>query len=205
VNRPLIHIVEDDTALREALVRLFRSADLDAEAHPSVGDFLGQGRPDRPGCLILDVRLPDMDGLELHGRLEEFGIALPSIVITGHGDIPMSVRAMKAGVVDFLAKPFRDQDLLDAVANALERDQARRAAALSASGLRARYETLSAREREVMALITVGRMNKQAAWDLGLSEITVKIHRRAVMQKMGARSLADLVRLAALLDGPGAG
>lgn len=201
MNGPLIHIVEDDAALRDALVRLFRSVALDAEAHPSVSDFLGRERPDRPGCLILDVRLPDMDGLELHGRLTELGIALPSIVITGHGDIPMSVRAMKAGAVDFLTKPFRDQDLLDAVANALERDRARRAAATSTSTLRARYETLSAREREVMALVTAGRMNKQAAWDLGLSEITVKIHRRAVMQKMGARSLADLVRLSALLDG----
>ncbi|MBU8537323.1 response regulator transcription factor [Roseomonas tokyonensis] len=202
MNEPLIHIVEDDAPLREALVRLFRSAALASEAHSSVGDFLGRARPDRPGCLILDVRLPDMDGLELHGRLEELGIVLPTIVITGHGDIPMSVRAMKAGVVDFLVKPFRDQEMLDAVANALERDQARRAAASSSADLRARFETLSVREREVMALVTAGRMNKQAAWELGLSEITVKIHRRAAMQKMGARSLAELVRLAALLNAP---
>lgn len=196
---PLIHILEDDASLREALVRLFRSVGLEAAAHPSVTQFLGHQRPDRPGCLILDVRLPDMDGLDLQGRLRELGIALPAIVMTGHGDIPMSVRAMKAGAVDFLAKPFRDADMLAAVADALERDQARRAEASSTSGLRARYDTLSPREKEVMALITAGRMNKQAAWELGLSEITVKIHRRAAMQKMGATSLAELVRMAELL------
>jgi FixJ family two-component response regulator len=196
---PLIHILEDDASLREALVRLFRSVGLDAAAHPSVTHFLDHQRQDRPGCIILDVRLPDMDGLDLHGQLRELGIALPAIVMTGHGDIPMSVRAMKAGAVDFLAKPFRESDMLAAVADALERDQARRAAASSASDLEARYQTLSPREKEVMALITAGRMNKQAAWELGLSEITVKIHRRATMQKMAAKSLADLVRIAGLL------
>lgn len=196
---PLIHILEDDASLREALVRLFRSVGLDAAAHASVAHFLEHRSPDRPGCLILDVRLPDMDGLDLHGRLGDYGIELPTIVMTGHGDIPMSVRAMKAGAVDFLAKPFRDAEMLEAVAAALERDQARRLAAHGSSDLRARHATLSPREREVMALITAGRMNKQAAWELGLSEITVKIHRRAAMQKMGAKSLAELVRMAELL------
>lgn len=196
---PLIHILEDDASLRDALVRLFRSAGLEAMAHASVADFLSHQRPDRPGCIILDVRLPDMDGLDLHGRLNELGIALPAIVMTGYGDIPMSVRAMKAGAVDFLAKPFREADMLAAVADALERDEARRAAATGTSDLRARHATLSQREREVMDLVTAGRLNKQAAWELGLSEITVKIHRRGAMQKMGARSLADLVRMAEIL------
>jgi FixJ family two-component response regulator len=196
---PLIHILEDDASLRDALVRLFRSVGLEAMAHSSVSQFLAQQLPDRPGCIILDVRLPDMDGLDLHGRLRQLGIALPAIVMTGHGDIPMSVRAMKAGAVDFLAKPFRDSEMLTSVADALERDQARRVAATGTSDLRARHATLSPREREVMELITAGRMNKQAAWELGLSEITVKIHRRAAMQKMGAKSLAELVRMAETL------
>lgn len=199
---PLIHILDDDASLRDALVRLFRSVGLDAAAHPSVGHFLDDRQRDRPGCIILDVRLPDMDGLDLHGRLEEFGVALPAILMTGHGDIPMSVRAMKAGAVDFLAKPFRDADMLAAVADALARDQARRIAATGTSDLKSRHATLSPREREVMALVTAGRMNKQVAWEMGLSEITVKIHRRSVMQKMEAKSLADLVRMADLLRQP---
>lgn len=193
---PLIHILEDDVSLRNALVGLFRSVGLAAAPHRSVAHFLDHQCLNRPGCLILDVRLPDMNGLDLHARLRDLGITLPAIVMTGHGDISMSVRAMKAGAVDFLAKPLRDDDMLAAVAGALAHDQDRRAATAVTSDLKARHATLLTREREVMALIAAGQMNKQAAWELGLSEITVKIHRRAAMQKMGARSLADLVRMA---------
>ncbi|NGM24172.1 response regulator transcription factor [Roseomonas stagni] len=192
---PLIHILEDDASLRDALVRFFRSTGLDAVAYASVASFLEERDVNRPGCLILDVRLPDMDGLDLHAQFNGLGITLPTIVVTGHGDIPMSVRAMKAGAVDFLAKPFRDADILAAVEVALERDRERRASNGEVMDVQSRYATLSPREKEVGGLIVRGLMNKQVAWELGLSEITVKIHRRAVMQKMGTKSLADLVRL----------
>jgi FixJ family two-component response regulator len=192
----IIHIVDDDDSLRAALDSLFRSVGLAVRGHASVADFLAAPREDAPGCLVLDVRLPGISGLDFQDRLDELGIGLPVVLMTGHGDIPMSVRAMKAGAVDFLAKPFRDQDMLDAVAAAVERDKARRAEKNDEAGLRDLYATLSPREREVMALVTAGKMNKQAAYELGLSEVTVKIHRGAAMRKMGAKTLPDLVRMA---------
>jgi FixJ family two-component response regulator len=192
----IIHIVDDDDSLRAALDSLFRSVGLAVRGHASVADFLAAPREDAPGCLVLDVRLPGISGLDFQDRLDELGIGLPVVLMTGHGDIPMSVRAMKAGAVDFLAKPFRDQDMLDAVAAAVERDKARRAEKNDEAGLRGLYATLSLREREVMALVTAGKMNKQAAYELGLSEVTVKIHRGAAMRKMGAKTLPDLVRMA---------
>ncbi|WP_379878171.1 response regulator transcription factor [Lacibacterium aquatile] len=193
---PLIHIVDDDSSLRCALESLFRSVDLEARSYESVSAFLTAPRSNQPGCLLLDVRLPGLGGLEFQSQLASHGITLPVIMMTGHGDIPMSVRAMKAGAVDFLPKPFRDQDLLDAVAVALQRDQAQREERGDLDQVRERYATLSPREQQVMGLVTAGRLNKQVAGDLGLSEITVKIHRGAAMRKMGARTLPDLVRMA---------
>jgi FixJ family two-component response regulator len=196
---PIVHIVDDDESMREVLGSLLRSVGLAARAHASVDAFLNAQRPDAPGCLVLDVRLPGISGLDLQSQLANFGIRFPVILMTGYGDIPMSVRAMKAGAVDFLTKPFRDQDMLDAVSAAIARDTARRASDDAESGLRERLASLSPRERQVMGLVTAGKMNKQVAGDLGLSEITVKIHRGAAMRKMGARTLADLVRMAATL------
>jgi FixJ family two-component response regulator len=192
----LIHIIDDDDSLRGALESLFRSVGLAARGHASVADFLGSERGDAPGCLVLDVRMPGTSGLDFQDRLDELGIGLPAVLMSGHGDIPMSVRAMKAGAVDFLVKPFRDQDMLDAVATAIERDRKRRAEASDDAGLQSRYATLSPREQQVMALVTAGRLNKQAAAELELSEVTVKIHRGAAMRKLGARTLPDLVRMA---------
>ena len=191
----IIHIVDDDESLRSALESLFRSVGLSAQGHGSVAAFLDTPRDDVPGCLVLDVRLPGISGLDFQDRLDELGIGLPVVLMSGHGDIPMSVRAMKAGAIDFLVKPFRDQDLLDAVATAIERDRDRRATQSDDDGLKLLHATLSPREREVMALVTAGRMNKQVAYELGLSEVTVKIHRGAAMRKMGARTLPDLVRM----------
>jgi FixJ family two-component response regulator len=191
-----IHVIDDDESLRAALQSLLRSVGLSARGYGSVADFLAEPLADTPGCLVLDVRMPGTSGLDFQDRLDELGIALPAVLMSGHGDIPMSVRAMKAGAVDFLVKPFRDQDMLDAVTAALERDAARRTEASGDAELQARHATLSAREREVMALVTAGRMNKQAAHELSLSEVTVKIHRGAAMRKMGARTLPDLVRMA---------
>lgn len=198
-ERAVIHVVDDDASLREALNSLLRSVGLEVRAYEAVPAFLASEIPDIPGCLLLDVRLPGTSGLDFQDQLVDHGIHLPVVFITGHGDIPMSVRAMKAGAVDFLAKPFRDQDLLDAVAGAVERDRQQRQARQEMSGLEQRFGTLSPREREVMALVTAGRMNKQIAGDLGLSEITVKIHRGSAMRKMEAQSLADLVRMSETL------
>ncbi|PSJ40617.1 response regulator transcription factor [Allosphingosinicella deserti] len=195
----LIHILDDDESLRAALDSLFRSVGLRARGYASVAEFLKAPPPDGPGCLLLDVRLPGTSGLDFQARLAEHAITLPVILMTGHGDIQMSVRAMKAGAVDFLAKPFRDQDMLDAVAEALARDRTQRDGAARAAGLRGRYDALTPREREVMTHVTAGKMNKQIAGTLGLSEITVKIHRGSAMRKMGARTLADLVRMAEAL------
>jgi FixJ family two-component response regulator len=193
---PIIYVIDDDDSLRAAMKSLLRSVGLMCEGHASVADFLAEPRGDVPGCLVLDVRMPGMSGLDFQDRLDELGIGLPAILMSGHGDIPMSVRAMKAGAIDFLVKPFRDQDMLDAVAAAIARDRMRRAEAADHAELHARHATLSPRERQVMSLVSAGRLNKQVAFTLGLSEVTVKIHRGAAMRKMGARSLPDLVRMA---------
>lgn len=195
----VVHIIDDDASLREALDSLFRSTGLSTRLHESSAAFMDADVIDEPSCIVLDVRLPGMSGLDFQQRLSELGILTPVILMTGHGDIPMSVRAMKAGAVDFLPKPFRDQEMLDAVAAALERDRARRAEGGRAEALKAAYGSLSPRERQVMALVTAGKMNKQVAGDLNLSEITVKIHRGSAMRKMGAKTLADLVRMAEAL------
>lgn len=195
----VVHIIDDDASLREALDSLFRSTGLSTRLHESSAAFMDADVVDAPSCIVLDVRLPGMSGLDFQQRLSELGILTPVILMTGHGDIPMSVRAMKAGAVDFLPKPFRDQEMLDAVTAALERDRARRAEGGKAEALRAAYGLLSPRERQVMALVTAGKMNKQVAGDLNLSEITVKIHRGSAMRKMGAKTLADLVRMAEAL------
>jgi FixJ family two-component response regulator len=195
-NRAMVHVVDDDASLRVALESLFESVGLATRGYGAARDFLNAGLADEPGCVVIDIRLPDMSGLEFQAQLAQLGVRLPVIMMTGYGDIPMTVRAMKRGAVDFLSKPFRDQDMLDAVMVAIERDRQRRAADDDASRVRQRFETLTAREQQVMMLVTTGKMNKQVAVDLGLSEITVKIHRGAAMRKMGARTLADLVRMA---------
>ena len=193
---PVVHIVDDDESLRQGLASLLRSVGLAARIYGTTQEFLQSDRLEAPGCIVLDIRLPGMSGLDFQARLAELDIGLPVILMTGHGDIPMSVRGMKAGAVDFLTKPFREQDMLDAVATAIERDRTRRAAVGGQADLAALFATLSPRERQVMTLVTSGKMNKQVAGELGLSEITVKIHRGAAMRKMGARTLADLVRMA---------
>lgn len=192
----IVHIIDDDVSLRMAMDSLFRSVGLKTKTYGTTREFLDAKLEDGPGCLVLDVRLPGVSGLDFQEQLASLGIHLPAILITGHGDIPMSVRAMKAGAVDFLPKPFRDQDMLDAVAAAIKRDSERRTSDGHSGQVRDRFATLSPREREVMMLVTAGKMNKQVAGDLGLSEITVKIHRGSAMRKMGARTLADLVRMA---------
>jgi FixJ family two-component response regulator len=198
-DEAVVYIIDDDESLRRALDSLLRSVGLATRVFGSVREFLDARIDDKPACIVLDVRLPGMSGLDFQGQLAGLGIHLPVILMTGHGDIPMSVRAMKAGAVDFLPKPFRDQDMIDAVSTAIERDRGRRAADGDIAQTRERFATLSPREQQVMALVTAGKMNKQVAGDLGLSEITVKIHRGAAMRKMGARSLADLVRMAEAL------
>ena len=195
-NRAVVHVVDDDPSLRGALESLFESVGLETRTYGAARDFLDARFADGPGCIVIDIRLPDMSGLEFQAQLTRMGVRLPVIMMTGYGDIPMTVRAMKRGAVDFLPKPFRDQDMLDAVMVAIERDRQRRAADGDASRMRQRFETLTAREQQVMMLVTTGKMNKQVAGDLGVSEVTVKLHRGAAMRKMGARTLADLVRMA---------
>lgn len=191
----IIHIIDDDPQLRDALAGLLRSVNLNSAPYASCIEFLESGKPDMPSCLLLDVRLPGISGLEFQSKLTAYGINIPVVFMTGYGDIPMSVQAMKAGAVDFLPKPFREQELLDAVNSALERDRARRQADGDLSMIVGRYQDLTERERQVMKLVTAGRLNKQAAYDLGLSVVTIKLHRAAVMRKMGAKTLADLVKM----------
>jgi FixJ family two-component response regulator len=191
-----VFVVDDDAPMRESLKNLLRSVGLRAELFASAQEFLRSKRPDMPSCLVLDVRLPGLSGLDLQRRTTEAGVEIPIIFITGHGDIPMSVRAMKAGAVEFLTKPFRDQDLLDAIQQALERDRQARDQRAAIEELRSRYASLTPREREVMARVVAGLLNKQIGGELGTSETTVKIHRHQVMEKMGAGSLPELVRMA---------
>jgi FixJ family two-component response regulator len=198
----IVFVVDDDAAMRQSLSNLIRSVGLRVEAFASAQEFLRSKRPDVPGCLVLDVRLPGLSGLDLQKRMAEADVEIPIIFITGHGDIPMTVRAMKAGAVEFLTKPFRDQDLLDAVQQALERDCTARAQREEIDELRARLESLTPREQQVMGLVVAGLLNKQIAGKLGTSETTVKIHRHQVMEKMGADSLAELVRMADRLKIP---
>jgi FixJ family two-component response regulator len=200
-NQPqhIVFVVDDDESMRVALSYLFQSMNLPVKVFTSAAELLESKLPDIASCLVLDIRLPGVSGLEFQDVLAKAGIRIPIIFITGHGDIPMSVRAMKAGAVDFLTKPFRDQDMLDAVTRALDLDRKRREGEVAASGLRARLELLTPRQKEVLSLVTSGLMNKQIAGILDVSEITVKIHRGQVMKKMEAKSLAELVKMAEML------
>jgi len=198
-SQPVVFVVDDDPSVRRGLTNLFRSVDLRAEVFGSASEFLQSKLPDIASCLVLDIRLPGISGLDFQIELAKVNIHIPIIFMTGHGDIPMTVRAMKAGAVDFLTKPFRDQDMLDAVAMAIARDGKRREDEKLILDLRALFETLILREREMMVLVAAGCMNKQIAAEIGLAEITVKIHRGHIMRKMGAKTLADLVRMAEAL------
>jgi FixJ family two-component response regulator len=198
----IVFVVDDDSSIREAIESLVKLAGLRVETFGSAQEFLRSKRADLPGCVVLDVELPGLSGLDLQRELAAHGIKLPIIFITGYGDIPMSVRAMKAGALEFLTKPFRDQDLLDAIEQALERDRAARRHAREIAELRERFDVLTSREREVMSLVVAGRLNKQIGFELKISEVTVKIHRGRVMNKMGAESLAELVRMTERLEIP---
>jgi FixJ family two-component response regulator len=198
----IVFVVDDDEGMRQSLKNLIGSVGLRVEAFASAQEFLRSKLTDVPGCLVLDVRLPGLSGLDLQKRMAEAGIEIPIIFITGHGDIPMTVQAMKAGAVEFLTKPFRDQDLLDAIQQALEHDRKTREQRAEIEKLRSRLDSLTPREREVMGLVVAGLLNKQIAGELGTSETTIKIHRHQVMEKMGAGSLAELVRMADRLGIP---
>ena len=198
----VVFVVDDDSSIREAIESLVKLAGIRVETFGTAQEFLRNERPDLPGCIVLDVELPGLSGLDLQRELAAHGIKLPIIFITGYGDIPMSVRAMKAGALEFLTKPFRDQDLLNAIQQALERDRATRQHSREIAELRERFDVLTSREREVMSLVVAGLLNKQIGFELGISEITVKIHRGRVMNKMGAQSLAELVRMTERLEIP---
>ena len=198
-QQQVVFVFDDDASVRESLRALFRSVGLCVESFATISDFFNATWPDMSKCLVLDVRLQGMSGLELQTELAKAGIEIPIIFITGHGDIPMAVKAMRSGAVEFMTKPFRDQDMLEAVQLALELDCTRRKVARAISVLKRNFDSLTPREQQIMGLVTAGLMNKQIAGDIGLSEITVKVHRRHAMQKMGARTLADLVQMAHLL------
>ena len=195
-----VHVIDDDASLRGALDSLFRSTGFATRLYGAPAEFMDKGPAGGAGCIVLDVRMPGLNGLDFQDQMKAKGLELPVILMTGHGDIPMSVRAMKAGAIDFLTKPFRDQDMLDAVAAAIARNREQRESSGQSDALREQFAKLSPREKQVMALVAAGKMNKQIAGDLDLSEVTVKIHRGAAMRKMGAKSLADLVRMAEALD-----
>lgn len=196
----IIYIIDDDESMRYSLEYLFKSVGFETRAFASTQDFLAAKRPDAEACLVLDIRLQGTSGLDFQEQLRRSGIHIPVILMTGHGDIPMSVRGMKAGAIDFLPKPFRDQDMLDAVASALKVDRGRRASEEVLADVEAKFQSLTVREQQVMAMVTRGLLNKQVAGELGISEVTVKIHRGSVMKKMGARTLPDLVRMADALN-----